>query len=164
MERILPESARVEPAISECMEAYRAAYMKRWNAKTKPYEGVPEMLDEIVRRGLKLAVLSNKPHDFTLKCIEELIGDWPWDIILGMREGVPKKPDPTAAFEVAEQLGVEPAACLYVGDTSVDMQTATAAGFYAVGVLWGFRDRDELESNGAQTIIERPQQLLELLD
>ncbi|MFT5465266.1 MAG: phosphoglycolate phosphatase [Verrucomicrobiales bacterium] len=163
MERILPEEARVEPAISDCMAVYREIYARRWNAKTRPYDGIPEMLDELVARGLKLAVLSNKPHDATLQCITELIGGWPWEIILGMRDGVPKKPDPTGALEIAEHLGVSPASCLYVGDTSVDMQTANAAGFHAVGVLWGFRERAELEENGAKTLLDHPQQLLNLL-
>ena len=104
LERILPEDARDETTIAECTEIYREAYMKRWNAKTKPYDGIPEMLNELVRREIKLGVLSNKPHDFTLLCIKELVGQWPWHTILGMREGVPKKPDPAGGFEVAQQL------------------------------------------------------------
>lgn len=164
MERILPEDARVEPTISECKAVYREIYARRWNAKTRPYEGIPEMLDELVARGLKLAVLSNKPHEATVQCITELAGDWPWEIILGMRDGVPKKPDPAGAHDIVEHLGIPPKNCLYVGDTSVDMQTAKAAGFYAVGVLWGFRERDELVENGAEIVIERPEQLLKLLD
>lgn len=164
LERILPEDARDETTIAECTEVYREAYMERWNAKTKPYDGIPEMLDELVRREIKLAVLSNKPHDFTLLCIKEFVGQWPWNTILGMREGVPKKPDPAGGFEVAQQLQVAPEDCLYIGDTSVDMETANAAGFHAVGVLWGFRDRTELEASGAKTIIDHPRHLLDLLD
>lgn len=164
MERILPEEARVEPVISECMMVYRDAYLKRWNAKTRPYDGIPELLDQITERGLKLAVLSNKPDDFTKKCIEKFVGDWPWQVIRGMREGVPKKPDPAGALAIVEQLGVAPEACVYLGDTNVDMRTAEAAGFHAVGVLWGFRERAELEAAGARTLIDRPEQLLALLD
>ena len=164
MERILPTEAQNEQTISECMAVYQEIYARRWNAKTRPYDGIPEMLDELAKRGLKLAVLSNKPHQATLQCVTELIGGWPWKIILGMRDGVPKKPDPAGALEIVEHLGIPPKNCLYLGDTSTDMKTANAAGLHAVGVLWGFRDRSELVENGAEIVIERPEQLLSLLD
>ncbi len=163
VERILPAEAAADSLVFEgCVETYRAEYGRRWNAKTRPYPGIPEMLDALVERGVKLAVLSNKPDEFTKKCIAEFVGGWPWEVVFGMREGVPKKPDPAGALQILEQLKVRPEACLYLGDTDTDMQTATAAGIHAVGVTWGFREREELLEHGALDLINQPGELLRL--
>ena len=84
-------------------------------------------------------------------------------MILGQRDGIPVKPDPTAAMEIGRDLDVSPARILYVGDTNTDMQTAVNAGMFPVGALWGFRDEEELRTAGAQQIVSRPQELLNLL-
>ena len=115
-------------------------------------------------RGLKLAVLSNKPDHFTQQCVRELLAKWAFDVVLGASDQFPRKPDPASAIETARRLGVPPAECLYVGDSGVDMQTARAAGMCAVGVLWGFRGKEELLKDGAQHLIERPSEVLDLLD
>ena len=164
VERILPEDVDGEAEISACVEAYRAAYAERWNAKTRPYPGIPALLDDLVQRGIRLAVLSNKPHEFTQRCISHFLGNWPWEAVLGMREGVPKKPDPAGAREILATLKIAPESCVYLGDSDADMLTATAAGLHPVGVLWGFRGRDELVRNGAKTLIRQPAELLEWLD
>ena len=163
IERILPKDALDEATIETCMAVYRAAYAERWNAKTRPYPGIPEMLDELVERGIRLAVLSNKPHEFTERCIAEFVGKWPWEVVFGMRDGVPKKPNPAGALQILEKLEITPESCLYLGDTDTDMQTAKNAGLHAVGVTWGFRERDELVANGAQTLIDHPSELMSLL-
>ena len=164
VERILPPEARDEATIGVCMELFRNDYAKRWNVKTRLYPGIPEMLDGLVARGIRLAVLSNKPHDFTQHCVDEFLGRWPWESVFGMREGVPKKPDPAGARQILENLGISSTDCLYLGDTDTDMKTAIAADLHAVGVLWGFRGRGELIDNGAQTLLEQPLELLDLLD
>tara|TARA_R110002096_G_scaffold203718_9_gene389056 strand:+ start:2168 stop:2836 length:669 start_codon:yes stop_codon:yes gene_type:complete len=164
MERILPPEAKSEETIERCMKVYREAYQRRWNAKTKPYAGIPEMLDGMVERGIRLAVLSNKPHDFTQQCIEEFVGNWPWEIVFGMREGVPKKPDPAGAIQILETMKVSPENVLYLGDTDTDMKTAKGAKLHAVGVLWGFRQREELVEHGADLLLERPGDMLTFLD
>jgi phosphoglycolate phosphatase len=110
-----------------------------------------------------MAVLSNKPDDFTRRVVGGLLGEWDFEVVLGAREGVPLKPNPASALEVAERLRVEPAEALYVGDTNTDMRTAEAAGMYAVGVEWGFRTPEELRASGARTVISDPLDLLELL-
>ena len=89
---------------------------------------------------------------------------WRFAAIVGGTEGVPLKPDPTAALKIASDLGVEPSACVYLGDTMTDMQTAVAAGMYPVGALWGFRDSDELLAHGAKALVKEPLDLLALLD
>ncbi len=161
LERALPsevagDGERVDGLVGE----YVVEYEKRWDAKARPYDGIPELVEGLRGRGMKLSVLSNKPHAFTLKCVEVLLGEWEWDVVLGLREGVPKKPDPQGAFELAETLGVAPGECVYFGDTATDMETANAAGMFAVGVLWGFREEEELRESGAKLIIREPTEFL----
>ena len=141
----------------------RKAYERNWNVKTRPYPGIPELLDALSAHGLKMAVLSNKPHDFTLKSVEGLLPAWRFDAVIGERPPIPRKPDPSSALEIANRLGVEPARFLYLGDTATDMKTANAAGMFAVGALWGFRDAEELIAGGAVKLIAKPAELLELL-
>ena len=146
-----------------CLEAYQQEYGRTWNALTKPYTGVPELLDALAKRGTKLAVLSNKPDRFTQQCVAELLAPWKFDAVLGASDRFPRKPDPASALETARRLGVAPGECLFVGDSGVDMQTARAAGMCRVGALWGFRDQQELMANGAQFLIRSPGEVLDLL-
>jgi phosphoglycolate phosphatase len=162
--RALPRDQLDDATVKACMQAMRERYAERWDRKTRPYPGVPELLDALTERGLRLAVLSNKPHDFTCRIVERLLARWRFDPVLGSRPGVPKKPDPQVARDIAGQHGVAPADWLYLGDTSVDMRTACAVGMVAVGVTWGFRDAAELEQAGARHLIDHPSELLKLLE
>jgi phosphoglycolate phosphatase len=164
MLRALPKTHQDEATVQACVGAYVQEYERTWNALTKPYLGVPEMLDALVVRGLKLAVLSNKPDQFTQRCVTELLAKWTFDVVLGATDQFPRKPDPASAIETARRLGVLPAECLYVGDSGVDMQTARAAQMRPVGALWGFRGKEELLRDGAQHLIDRPSEVLELLN
>jgi phosphoglycolate phosphatase len=164
MVRALPKAHRDEAAVQASVGAYVQEYERTWNALTKPYPGVPEMLDALAVRGLKLAVLSNKPDHFTQQCVDQLLAKWTFDSVLGASDQFPRKPDPASAVETAKRLGVPRAECLYVGDSGVDMQTACAAGMRAVGVLWGFRGQEELLREGAQLLIKKPSELLDLLN
>lgn len=161
--RALPEAARTEAAIQRALALFRDAYAQNWNAHTRPYPGVPELLAALRARRLPLAVLSNKPNDFTQQCVHALLPDGEFACVFGQREGRPRKPDPSGALEIAATLGVTPADVLYVGDSGIDMQAARAAGMFPVGALWGFRDKAELLANGAQALIARPEELLGLL-
>lgn len=161
--RALPEEQRSDDTIRACLEAFRQDYARNWKAKTKPYDGVTEMLEELAARGLKMAVLSNKSHEFTKRCVADLLPEWTFDVVLGQRSSVPLKPDPAGALEVAKRLNIPPPEFLYLGDSAVDMKTAIAAGMFPVGVLWGFRPAQELRENGAQALIERPSEVLNLL-
>jgi phosphoglycolate phosphatase len=161
--RALPATHQDETTVEACVRAYVQEYERTWNALTNAYAGVPEMLDALVARGLKLAVLSNKPDRFTQRCVDELLAKWTFDVVLGASDQFPRKPDPASAIETAKRLGVPPADCLYVGDSGVDMQTARAAGMSAVGALWGFRGQEELLKDGAQLLIEQPSEVLALL-
>jgi len=156
-----PAHADLVPQALELTRSYQLAHGLD---QTTLYPGIPELLDELTRRKLKAAVLSNKPHPATEIAVAKVLGNWRFDAVAGQREGFPLKPDPQQALVIAAKLGVPVGHWLYLGDTAVDMQTAVAAGFHPVGVLWGFRQEAELRENGARTIIAHPQDLLKLLE
>lgn len=164
MNRAIPEDKRNDDTIRVCVHAFQEEYGRTWNMKTKPYDGVAEMLDALVVHGLKIAILSNKPDEFTKRCVTEFLPDWTFDMILGQRDSFPRKPDPAGAKEIAKCMNVPPSHFIYLGDTAVDMKTAVAAGMFPVGALWGFRTGGELLENGAKVLIKRPKELLNLLD
>ncbi len=163
IERILPPAWRVPDAVDAAVLAFEEEYARNWHVRTRPYPGISRMLEGLVAGGIGLSILSNKPDAFTRPCVERLLPRWRFDPLLGQRQGVPKKPDPAAAIEIAGRLGVAPAEILYVGDTAVDMHTAHGAGMDSVGVLWGFRTAEELRSAGAHHLIAQPQELLPIV-
>jgi phosphoglycolate phosphatase len=108
-----------------------------------------------------MAILSNKSHGFTVNCVQDLLPKWRFAAVFGLRDDVPRKPDPAGALEIAELLKLAPEQIIYLGDTAIDMQTAVSAGMFAVGALWGFRTGEEMLKNGAAAIIEHPGDLLQ---
>ena len=160
IKRSLPAGERTDKMVSECTASFKEEYLRNWNKTTKPYPGIVEALDQLVGKKIKLAILSNKPDSFTKICVDEFLGGHKFHIVLGQRDGVPPKPDPTGAKLVADHLGIKPEHILYIGDSGVDMKTATYAGMYPIGVLWGFRPKEELIRNGAKAVISRPQELV----
>ncbi len=160
VERALPPAARTAALIAEGVAEAKREYDGRWKRNTRPYEGVPELLDELAKRGVRLTILSNKPHEFTRTMVSHFLGAWPFEVVLGGRPGHPAKPDPAAAWEVSGALGMPPGEILYVGDSGTDMRTARNAGMPPVGVLWGFRGRAELLAEGATALVARPAELL----
>jgi phosphoglycolate phosphatase len=158
--RALPQQEATEEAILRCCTAFRDVYREHWNVDTRPYAGIPPLLEFLQQRGVALAVLSNKPHEFTVRCVEAYFPKVPFTPVLGQRDGVPRKPDPAAAREIAAGWDLPPSSVLYVGDTATDIQTAINAGMYSVGVLWGFRPKAELVDAGAQGLIGEPLELL----
>ena len=163
MERILPPGQVSVARTTELTKIFQQEYARNWNDQTKPYPGVPAMLDALSGLGMPMSILSNKPEDFTRLCVEQLLPRWTFSPLYGQRPGVPKKPDPAAAHAIARFLQLPPATVLYVGDTAVDMQTAKAAGMDAVGVLWGFRTPDELKQAGARYLIAQPDELMQII-
>ncbi len=160
-ERSLPAEACSDDVLAACAEEFRHAYAECWNVRTRPYDGIEDLLPALVMRNVRLAVLSNKPDAFTKSCVEEYLARFPFEWVLGQRDGTPRKPDPAGALEIAAAMDLPPGRFLYLGDTAVDMQTALAAGMFPVGALWGFRPLSELQSGGAQAVIERPGELLQ---
>jgi len=161
--RALPARARDDAAAAARLKVLmRDEYRARCDHKTRPYEGIPELLDGLTGRGVRMAVLSNKPHEATTAVMSLYFSGWRFEIIFGARDGIPVKPDPRSALDIARRMGLAPGVIVYLGDTNTDMQTATAAGMFAVGALWGFRTAEELISNGANLLIENPTDLLAL--
>ena len=160
--RVLPEDSRDETTIKKCVSLMAEEYSKHWADKTKPYPGIPELLDGLDDLGVTKVIFSNKPDDFTQLTVTELLPDWSFQIVRGIKPGVPKKPDPTAAVQIANELKIPASRFLYLGDTNTDMLTANAAGMYAVGALWGFRDAEELNAAGAKVLVEKPEDVLSL--
>jgi phosphoglycolate phosphatase len=161
--RALPETDRDEVTIRACLTAFREDYSRNWKVKTKLYDGVRDLLNAVAARGVKSAVLSNKPDDFTKLCVKEFLADWTFDAALGERRGVPRKPDPAGALEIVARLNLPPSDFLYLGDSDVDMKTATAAGMFPVGALWGFRPEKDLREGGARVLLRHPLEMLDLL-
>ncbi|HUT90802.1 MAG TPA: HAD-IA family hydrolase [Thermoguttaceae bacterium] len=162
--RVLPADRRGEEVIAECVAGFRESYAENWNVRTRRYDGVAELLDAATARGLKMAILSNKPDAFTRRCVDAHLSAWDFRAVLGQREGVPPKPDPAGAREIVDRLEVAAEHFLYLGDTPTDMRTARTAGMHPVGVSWGFRPVDELRAAGAARIIARPLELMDLVD
>jgi phosphoglycolate phosphatase len=162
VKRALPEHMGNDETVKRIINEYRDEYEKNWKTNTRPYDGIIDLIETLSTLGLRLNVLSNKPHDSTIQCVEELLPKGKFDIVLGHKAGEKPKPDPHGAVEISDKLGISPSDFLYFGDTSIDMKTAVAAGMYPVGVLWGFRTKDELIDNGAKMLLKRPLDLLDL--
>lgn len=160
IEDALPEHSRVPETLEATRRLFDQHYAIHCLDSTRPYDGIERLLTKL--GGYKCAVVSNKPDLFAKKIVFELFGDR-FDVVMGQREGVPRKPDPAGTLEVCSLMGVRPAQCLYLGDSGVDMVTARAADMLAIGALWGFRTRWELVENGAGALLEEPEDLLDVL-
>ncbi|MGI5945771.1 MAG: HAD family hydrolase [Lachnospiraceae bacterium] len=148
----------------EALPAYMEIFGKHCMYQVAPYDGILQLLQAIKERRIKAAVFSNKPHVQTVENITGIFGSGMFDLVRGQQEGVPKKPDPAGVYLIMEELGVTPGECLYFGDTGTDMQTGKNAGLDTVGVLWGFRKREELELFSPEYLIETPQEAIAFLD
>ena len=150
--------------IEAAVEIYARIFKESCTYKVEPYEGIVELLEALKKKGLKLAVLSNKPHLQTNKIVAQFFKEGTFDLAEGLKPEVPRKPDPTAALDIAAKLGVEKEECVYIGDSDTDMMTGNNAGMLPVGVTWGFRDRDVLIAHGARELIDHPEELLTIID
>ncbi len=152
----LPPEARRKETIDTAGKLLREEYIKNWDKETKPYEGIPELLDALSARSVRLNILSNKMDEFTRQAVDQFLGRWAFDFVLGEMPGFPRKPDPTSARHIVSGLGLQPSDVAFLGDTSTDMKTALRAGLYPIGALWGFRDKEELLAGGARAVIASP--------
>ena len=142
---------------------YQAYYQEHAQVLTEPYPGVEDMLRVLRKRGIRLAVFSNKPHADTCRVVAHFFPDVDFEVVRGQMEGVPVKPDPAGALAIAEDMRLSPEEFVYLGDTGTDMRCAANAGMRPIGVLWGFRTAEELLESGAQALIEEPSQLIGML-
>ena len=161
------ERAHGEPVSEEQLRAYvsefKEIYAGNLHDRSKVYEGIPEVLDALVDRGIKISVLSNKPHLLTQEVCRFYLSSWPFDPVLGQREEVVRKPDPAAAFEIAEHMGIVPEKILFVGDSDNDILTAQAAGMHPLGVSWGYGRLVNNPIEGMGTLAEKPSEILDIL-
>lgn len=159
MVRITPDYV-TDGEIEKCCRLFMKKYEQCWDKTSKPYPGIIEMVAELQRLDIKCAVLSNKPHEFTEIFVKRFFPARTFDAVFGQRPGIPKKPDPAGALEIMNQFSVTPEQCIYIGDTSTDMQTGKNGGMFTVGVLWGFREREELMQNKADVIVQTPMEIV----
>lgn len=159
-EKATPDTAS-EKDIMRCCIMFSEVYDRTWHRKTRPYPGINEMLYQLKACNAKLAVLSNKPDRFTQVYMSHFWPDNTFDFGFGQRNNIPKKPDPAGVNELAELMGLSKKQLVYIGDSSVDMQTGKNSGVFTVGVSWGFRSIEELRQHGADSIIEDPMELLQ---
>lgn len=164
--RALPsgEADRLGPdGFAELVRRTGDNYAGDWAVATRPYPHIPELLKALCERGVPLAVVTNKPHEWTLRMLAHYFPDKPFLFVQGAMPELPHKPDPAGALEAARRLGVRPNETAFVGDSNVDMHTTANAGMGAVGVAWGFRGAEELRQSGADHLLYDPLELLELI-
>ena len=167
-ERALPENARSQEEVLRIRSLFLPYYGEHCADMTRPFDGIPELLTGICRHGIKVAVASNKYHPATVKLIQHFFPETPFCAVFGEREGVPRKPEPMIVWDILRKAGISVSddgreSVLYVGDSGVDMQTAANAGLEAVAVTWGCRTREELASYSPAHIVDRPEQIADIL-
>ena len=162
-ERALPENEKTDYNIKLIRETFLLYYDKHNMDFTKPYDGIYELLKTLQSNGVILAVASNKYQAATEKLINNSFPDISFAAVFGQREGAPVKPNPTIVNEILEITGVSPKETIYIGDSGVDMQTATNSEVMSIGVTWGFRPREELEAAGADHIANTVEDVLSIM-
>ncbi len=163
VERSLPENQRTPEMQERCTETMLKEYRKVPVGKTHLFDGIPELLDVVSQKGLKMSILSNKADVLTQEIYKVLLSKWNFEVVLGASDRFPTKPSPESAVFIGQSMSVPFSEILYVGDTNTDMQTATAAGFFPVGATWGYRTEAELLEAGAKYIVHKPMDLTELI-
>ena len=163
IERALPEIRRDQNTIDEIRNDFSPYYAVHYADNTYAYDGMPELVNKLKAKGFTVAVVTNKAQDMADIVVKSLYGDV-FDLIFGKRDGIPAKPDPTAALMAMEQLSLKPDEGVFIGDSGMDVATAVNSGAVPVGELWGFRKKDELLANGAKYIISKPQELLDIIE
>jgi phosphoglycolate phosphatase len=162
-QRALPLCVTDDELRNECVRQFEIAYTNCWKNHSKPYDGILELLNLIRSADLKLGILSNKLDPFTKKCASHFFPSISFDMVVGHSDQFPRKPDPSSALWMARTFGLQPGRIAYVGDTNTDMKTAVSAGFYAIGVAWGFRPETELREHGARVVAHAPSELKAIL-
>lgn len=165
IERSLPEDARKKAVVVDAMlKDFKQYYNEHNTDRTVPYDGIPELLQQLNESGVKLAVASNKYQQATLKIINHFFPDIPWIAIQGQQEGVPVKPDPSIIFMILSEAKIAKQDTIYIGDSGIDMETARRACIDSVGVTWGFRPVKELKEYHANVIINKPQDITAIIE
>lgn len=161
--RALPDDARDDARIALCRDAMLAEYGANYLNKTRPYDGIIDLLAELAGLNIERAVFSNKVDHLTKKIVAELFSGCNFAVIRGSGPDLPEKPDPKGVLAISTRLNIAPGDLIYIGDSDVDMQTARNAGMHSAGALWGFRTSEELVSNGAEFLLDHPMDLVPIV-
>lgn len=164
VKRSLPQNKNIEKkTLEKCIIAYKQEYSVRWKEKSKLYPGIIELLNILSKVDIKTAILSNKPDDFTNQIVNNYLPNSKFELVVGSTIDTPKKPNPTMALKIANHFDLPASQIIFIGDTDTDMITAKNAGMYPIGVLWGFRDKNELKTSGAKLLLNEPRALQEYI-
>ncbi len=163
IERALPPERLSAPIVEGCLKDFINDYHANWSVATRPYPGITDLIAGLVDKRVRLAVVTNKPHQFAKAMMDYYFDAIAFRPVLGQQDRIPKKPHPQQALAAAATMGVDPAACIFLGDSAVDVETALRAGMQAVGAGWGFRSIQELTDAGAEKILEHPLDLLPMI-
>lgn len=158
----LPKNVNHKGVFQDCLAELKTVYLKNLNVKAKVYEGIVDLLNELKHQKIHMGIVTNKPGPMARLCVEQFFIEWDFKMV-GAGENFPAKPNPEGTSWLAEAFGVKPERCLFIGDSHIDMETAKNTGMKAVGVLWGFREKKELQDAGADLIISHPGELIERL-
>lgn len=161
--RSLPDNRRDQKTLELALKEFRGFYSKNFSTKTRIFPGIDKMLDSLQRMSIKMAILSNKPHIYTVPVAQKYFGNWHFEKVLGLKDDFPKKPDPTSTFLLIDSFGFELDEFLFVGDTPVDIQTAKNAGIKSLAVTWGHRTYQELALQGPDYLVDRPMDIINYL-
>ena len=149
--------------LDKAMEAYGRIFGANCTYQVEPYRGVRELLEGLTKKGVKLAVLSNKPHAQTVHVVKEIFGSDLFAYTQGQCEEIPRKPNPAGIYHIAQKLQIKPEECVYIGDSEVDIKTGLAAKVKTIGVTWGFRSKEILKDAGATNTVDNPQNILDVI-
>lgn len=159
----IPSNLTTDDALlADCLAQFRTIYRENWNIHSKLYDGITDLLDSLTEQQTPFAIFSNKPNNFVQLCVNEHMPNYKFTHVLGHSDNISLKPDPTGALIIADGMGIKPNDIIFVGDTGIDMQTATNANMLPIGVPWGFRP-EELLTSGAESVISHPTDLLDFL-
>ncbi len=162
MEVSLPAECRDDATISKILAEFLEVYSKNYTLQTKPYDGISKLLFELSKKNILLGINSNKRTDYTLELAGKNFPNTAFAGIFGERSGIPRKPDPASALEIAALMKLEPSEIIYIGDSGTDIKTGINAGMSTAGVLWGFRGIEEFIDSHADYIFHAPHEIAEL--
>jgi len=161
--KALPNGHKDEQTVNKCFKMMLETYSQNCTNKTKPYEGITQMLNELTNRKIKMAILSNKADKLAQRVAKEILSKWHFETVIGFTDEESRKPNPKSTLQIVNELNLLKPEILYLGDSGTDMQTANNAGLYAIGALWGFRSEEELVLNGAKHLLKHPMELLDII-
>jgi len=160
--KALPATDNSDEQIEICFDRMINEYREICTLKTKPYDGIVELLENLTSQNIKMAVFSNKADELTKKIASEIFPNH-FDQAVGLSTEALKKPNPSEALEIGKKWNLKPEEILFVGDSDIDMQTAVNANMFPVGVTWGYRTEDELKNSGAKLVVNTASELIEIL-